>query len=156
MSFRALVEKSPAAETACYMYAPAHLPARVPRREIPCNRNGMLHIRASPLASAGSAPRNPLRQKRHATYTRQPTCQRGFRAEKSPAIETKIIIHPLPQILARRGALPRQPTCQRGFRAEKSPAIETEAIVYENPNTCPRRLCAAAYNLSETSRRSTK
>ena len=53
----ALVEKSPAIETARFIYAPAHLPARVPRREI------------------------PPRQKRNRTYTNNPnTCPQGLPA----------------------------------------------------------------------------
>ena len=39
MSFRALVEKSPAVETARNIYAPAYPPAVAHRREIPHNRN---------------------------------------------------------------------------------------------------------------------
>ena len=77
----ALVEKSPAIGTARYIHAPAHLPARVPRREIPRGRNGTLHTRASPLAGAGSAPKNPPRQKRNRTYTNNPnTCPQGLPA----------------------------------------------------------------------------
>ena len=65
-------------------------------REIPYNRNGTLHIRASPLARGGAPPRNPLRQKRNnrtrlpqRKCPRQPTRRRWLTAEKSPAVETR-------------------------------------------------------------------
>ena len=64
MSFRALVEKSPAAETARYVPAPAHLPA-------------VAHRRASLPARGGSPSRNLLRQKREQSYTRQPNARTG-------------------------------------------------------------------------------
>ena len=42
------------------------------------------------------------------TNPRQPTCQRGLRAEKSPAKETKTIVHPYPQTLAGGGSPPQK------------------------------------------------
>ena len=124
-------EKSPAAEMARYVpapakcphglrAAPAHLPAGAYRRESPDHRNGGTRTRItdqantlnaaviarsvatwqSPgrenllaytdkiLARGGSPSRNPPRQKRNATYPRQPTCPRWLTVEKSPAAET--------------------------------------------------------------------
>ena len=61
-------------------------------------------ILAGPLARGGSLPRNPMRQKRHATYPRRPTRQRWLTAEKPPAIETRTII-------------PAAAKCPHGLRA---------------------------------------
>ena len=83
--------------------------------------------------------RNPPRKKRHVTCPRQPTCPQWLTAEKSPAIETKIIIHPLPQTLARSGSLPRQPTCPQWLTADKTSAVETKAIIHPLPQTLARR-----------------
>ena len=47
----ALVEKSPATETARYIYAPAHLPAAAHRREIPRNRNDDTRTRITDQAN---------------------------------------------------------------------------------------------------------
>ncbi len=86
-------------------------------KKFPCGKNGTLHIRDSPLASAGSAPKNPPHKKRHKTYPRRPTCPQWLTVEKSPAIETKISYTHYPKHLpagapcrasplARRGSLP--------------------------------------------------
>ena len=95
-------------------------------REIPYNRDGNSRIRyaagrgrpALPTATprighnviSSVSQEVSLREKRNFTHSRQPTRQRGLRAEKAPATEMKAIIHPLPQTLASRGSLPRQPT----------------------------------------------
>ena len=138
-------------------------------REISYNRNGNNRTRyaagrgrpALPTAtprighnviSSVSQEVSP-RKKRHVTCPRQPTCPQWLTAEKSPAIETKIIIHPLPQTLASRGSLPRQPTRLRGLRAPrrftaaKKEADETSASVNRCP-VCPnptRRVENQAY-----------
>ena len=54
-----------------------------------------------------------------------------FRAlvEKSPAIETRTIVHDYPKSNARTGSVPRRPTCPRLLTAEKSPAAETARYV---------------------------
>ena len=75
-------------------------------KKFSCGKNGTLHIRASPFANAGSAPKNPPHKKRHVTCPRQPTRPQGLTAEKSPATETKIIEYDQPQIFARGGPLP--------------------------------------------------
>ena len=82
-------EKSPATETETVVYVMRRdegvPPYRRLRREsdtmsfralakkFPCGKNGTLHIRARPLANAGSAPKNPPHKKRHKTYPCQPT-----------------------------------------------------------------------------------
>ena len=76
-------------------------------KKFPCGKNGTLHIRARPLANAGSAPKNPPRKERHAIYPRQPTRPQWLTVEKSPAVETKIIECDQPPIFARGGSLPR-------------------------------------------------
>ncbi len=71
MSFRALVEKSPAVETKPNIHKQSkYLPARAPRREIPRGRNETEHTRLF-----------------------QNTCPWRLATEKSPAVETKPNIH---------------------------------------------------------------
>ncbi len=72
-----------------------------------------------------------LREKRNFTHSRQPTRQRGLRAEKSPAEKTarNIYAPAYPPAVAHRrtrpfkylpaGAPCRQPTCPRGLRAPR-------------------------------------
>ena len=123
-------------------------------REIPRERNGNSRIRyaagrgrpALPTATprighnviSSVSQEVSLREKRNFTHSRQTTRQRGLRAEKSPAIETKIIIHPLPQTLASRGSLPRQSTSLRRFSAEKTSAVETKITEYDQPQIFAR------------------
>ena len=80
MSFRALVEKSPAKKTERHEPAPAHLTVAACHREIPRGRNENKRTRQPQILASGGSP------------PRQPTCPRGLRAEKSPAIETKTIV----------------------------------------------------------------
>ena len=64
MSFRALVEKSPAVETARYVHAPAHLPMAARHREIPRNKNKNKRTRQPQiLAGGGSPPRRFTEEK---------------------------------------------------------------------------------------------
>ena len=56
MSFRALVEKSPAVETARYVHAPAHLPMAARHREIPCGRNENKRTRQPQILAGGGSP----------------------------------------------------------------------------------------------------
>ena len=156
MSFRALVEKSPAGEMETIVH---------PLPKIP--------------ASGGSPPRNPPRWRMKQSYTllcggtrasrptdgfaanrllyrsfdrlstlsfrvrvtllhqlteQNQTYTMSFRAlvEKSPAVETETIVHPLPKILARGGAPPRNP-----LREKRNQTYTT------NPNTCPQGLPAS-------------
>ena len=62
--------------------APARLSVAAHCREIPCNRNENHRTRLTQtLASAGSAPRNPLHKKREQSYTTAPnTCPQGLPA----------------------------------------------------------------------------
>ena len=87
MSFRALVEKSPAVETARYVHAPAHLPMAARHREIPCVRNENKRTRQPQILAGGGSP------------PRQPTCLWRLAIEKSPAGETKTNVHDNPKHL---------------------------------------------------------
>ena len=132
-------------------------------REIPYNRDGNSRIRyaagrgrpALPTATprighnviSSVSQEVSLREKRNFTHSRRPTCLRWLTADKTSAVETKVIIHPLPQTLARRGSLPRQPTCSQGLPAAKKEADETSASVNRCP-VCPnptRRVENQAY-----------
>ena len=71
LSFRALVEKSPAVETARNIYAPAYPPAAARRREIPYGRNENNRTRIPPiLARAGSAPGGGSPPRHTSDYTK--------------------------------------------------------------------------------------
>ena len=94
----ALVENSPAAETARCIYAPAYPPTVAHRREIPCNRNGTLHIRASLPAGGGSPPRNPPRQK-CCPRTRASLLARGGSPPRNPLQEKREQSHTFTRVL---------------------------------------------------------
>ena len=66
------------------------------------------------------------------TYTIVISSEGVAEVEKSPAVETETIVHPLPKILARGGAPPRNP-----LRQKRNQTYTT------NPNTCPQGLPAS-------------
>ncbi len=76
----------------------------------------------------------------HGQNTRRPTCSRWLPAEKSPAAETKTIVHEYPQTLARGGS-------------PSSPPRQKRKQSYTNtPNTCLRWLTAEKSHAAKTAR----
>ncbi len=111
MSFRALVEKSPAIEPERNIPAPAHSPAVALRREILCGRNGTKHTRASQMPAAAHRREIP----------RNRTGTKHIRASQMPAVAHRREIprgrngtkHIRAGTLARGGSPPRNPLRQK-------------------------------------------
>ena len=160
MSFRALVEKSPARETgtkhtrASQMPAVAHLPAMAHRFKAfpPWGKVARVRALANRVTNEGNKP-----YKNATSFSPHPSCLRDASAIHLPA---RSIAGPLwlktvtcglflrcftPPRRAPRGGINRSRT-RLSFRAlaERSPAEETGTIAHLYPHTCPRWLTAVS------------